>query len=254
MAKTATKNDDGTMPFIEHLRELRGRLKWCVVGVIIGFCIAFSTYEYIQSYMLNALREEGITIKFDTVLGPFVTKLKVSLIFGIFISLPVILYHILGFITPALTPKERKVVHISLFSSTFLAIGGFLLCFIYVLPFLVRFMMGVTPEDTEFMPEFMDTIGVIVKLLVAFMALFQMPIILVALMALGLVKRAFLLRNTRYIIVIIFILSAFITPPDPVSLVLLSLPLILLFLLSILVAKICGFGNPDKEDEIEDAV
>ena len=113
-------------------------------------------------------------------------------------------------------------------------------------------MMNVTPENTEFMPEFMDTIGVIVKLLVAFMALFQMPIILVALMALGLIKRAFLLRNSRYVIIIIFILSAFLTPPDPISLMLLSGPLILLFFLSILVAKIFGFGKSDDEEATED--
>ena len=104
-------------------------------------------------------------------------------------------------------------------------------------------------KSTVMIIDFLDAVTVIIKLLVAFMALFQTPIILEVLMAMNIVTRKFLLKNAKFIIVITFILSALITPPDLVSQTLLALPLILLFYLSILVAKICGFGESDDDDD-----
>jgi sec-independent protein translocase protein TatC len=253
-----SQTNDGTMPFLSHLKELRDRLKYCVAAIIVGFIIGYIVYEPVTAFLLEPIiKHPDIKINFETLIGPFATKLRVSMYIGIFIAIPILFYHILGFVGPALMSKEKKVVRIALVSTTILAFLGFALCIIYVIPFMVNFMVDVQPTIVEVDDEkqivmyigFLDAITVIIKLLVAFMALFQLPIILEVLMAMNLVTRKFLLKNAKYIIVILFILSAFITPPDIVSQVLLSLPLILLFYLSILVAKICGFGNSVDEDD-----
>ncbi len=244
------KINPALMPFLDHLRELRKRVIYSAIAVTILSVGAFIFYDPIITVVTRpfAALDSAVPDKRFFVMSlfeGFSTKLKVSVIVGMLLSFPIILYHILKFIFPGLRSRERKILIAVLVASFLLIIISIYLSFFFLIPATVKLMtdMSFIPKQVGILLNYQDNIFYIFSFMFYSLLTFQLPIVLEILMALNLLSRRMLLKNSRYIIVAIFIIAAAVTPPDAVSLLMLALPLVLLFYITILIAKICRFGE-----------
>lgn len=241
-----------SMSFIDHIRELRRRLIFSTIVTLILAGAGFFFYETIISLFFTPFKGIESALKGDmlfvnSIFEGFVIKLKVSILAGVTAAIPIYLFHFIRFVFPGLLPKERRVVTLAIISGFILAVGGFFYCYYTFIPFSISFLVskGFIPEDVGILLNYEKNIFYLFKFILAFIVLFQTPILLVILMMLNLVKRRFLLAKSRFFIVGIFLLSALLTPPDFISQIGLALPLVLLYFIAIGIAKIFNFGGND---------
>jgi sec-independent protein translocase protein TatC len=245
----AKTSNEKYMNIFEHLRELRKRLIISSIGFAIFVIIAFSLHDYIvnlfiQFYSATAVGENS-TLYVNSIIEGMATKLKISIIAGLIFSTPLHLYNIIRFVFPALDKKEKRYVTIVLICSFVLIILSIYLSYFKILPLSIDFL-----TDKSFIPSGVGMLlnyntNLFYALYFVFWSViaFQTPILLVLLMALGIIKRKAAFAIRRYVIIIIFVLAAIVTPPDVISQVGLALPLVILYYLAILVAKIFKFGE-----------
>lgn len=234
---------DSRMSFLEHLDELRKRLIRCVIGIAVGVIVAFVFINRIFRFVLLPLYErlpEGST--FITTEGPeyFMLYLKVGLLAGLFISMPYSLWQLWLFVAPGLYAHEKRyAIPFVALASTFFFIGsGFAhyIAFPWTWQFFVDFSHS---EFVAFMPKIGPTFSLYVKVLLGFGAIFQMPTLVFFLARMGVVTAGFLVKNTKYAILIIFVLAAVLSPGgDVTSQMLMAGPMLVLYGVSILIAWI----------------
>ncbi len=231
---------DSPMPLTSHLTELRGRLFGCVIAIGIGFLLCY----YFRDYIIAALQSPptliGEPLKVPLqIIAPaeaFLTYLKVSFFCGLFLALPVVLYQLWRFVAPGLLQHERKyTVPFIVGSSALFYAGGAL--FYLLLPLIVRFLLSFANEDIEAQLSVGYYVAFCIRLMIAFGVVFQLPMVVIFLTQLDLISSRTLIKNFRYAIVITFIGAAILTPPDVVSQTFMALPTLLLYGVSILIAK-----------------
>lgn len=242
---------DDKLPFTAHLEELRRRIIYCLVAVLVTSlcCYAFKEkiFEFIAIPLIASLPEDNSWMIFTGVTEAFFTYLKISFLAGVFLSLPVIFYQLWIFIAPGLYAKEKKVVvPFVIFSTLFFVTGA---CFGYfvVFPFGFKFLLSFATDVIRPFPSLREYLSFATKLLVAFGLVFELPLITYFLSKVGLITHRTLARNRRYFIVLAFIVSAALTPPDVVTQLLMAGPILILFEVSVMVAKI--FGKKSLTDE-----
>ena len=226
----------GSMPFLEHLEELRRRLIRCVIAVVI---MAVAALYFSNELMHLIIKPMGDTPLHNIqVTGTFVAYMKVSLITGVVAALPIIFYQMWAFVAPGLYRREKSAILPLIFISTLLfAIGG-VFCYMVVLPIALNFLIGFGGEeiiDTITISSYINFAGLMI---LAFGFSFQMPILAYFLGKMGIVSASFLGKGRRYAVVIILAVGAIITPPDVFSQVLLAVPLYFLYEISIIVVRI----------------
>ena len=243
---------DEKLPFTDHLTELRKRVLVCIAAVGIGFLASYFFSEklfFILSRTLNVLLPEGNSFIFTNITEAFFTYLKLSFFAGIIIAIPVILYEIWCFVTPGLYDKEKRyMIPFVFFSSIFFA-AGVLFGYFAVFPIAFKFFLGFNTENIRMLPSIKEYLSFSCKFLLAFGIVFEMPVFILFLAKLGIVNEKQLRSNRKIVIVIVFIIAAFLTPPDVVSQILMAIPLIVLYEISIVVAKIFGKKKEEKEEE-----
>lgn len=227
------KNPEKVLSLIEHLEELRRRLIICGLAV---FLAAMVSYLYVDRIRLLFARPAG-NLVYLGLTEAFMTNMKLAFTAGFFLALPVIFYQLWCFILPGLHRHERLTVFfISVFSLFFFALGvtfGFLI----ILPFSVRFFLGFAGDQLQPMLSFSSYISYSMGLLMGFGLVFEMPIAVLIFAKLGIVSAEFLSKNRMYATIIIFTLAAIFTPPDVLSQILMGLPMMLLYELSIFLAR-----------------
>jgi len=228
------------MPFLDHLEELRWRLIRSVVSVFIFTIIAFFFSDYILSLLLystNSLNYD-INLQVLKVQAVFIIKLEIALFVGIIISLPYIFYQIWGFIAPGLLQKERKyaIPVISIATLSFLVGGAF--AYFIIVPYALDFFLGLAPENVSNNIALDFYFGFMVRLIVVFGAVFELPIISLFLTKIGILTPDFLKKYRSYAIVTIFIAAAILTPPDPTTQIMLGIPILILYEVTIWVSYI----------------
>ena len=234
-----------------HIAELRSRLIKIVLIYFVFFFLAFVFWKDIFQWMSQPLLEalelkKDSKIIFTGLAEPFFTAVKISLFAGLFLALPFILYQLWAFIAPGLYEHEKKLVLPFVFWGTLMFIVG--AAFAYYIVFPVGFKMLVTFGGSEFtaMPRMSEYVSFFGKLMLGFGIAFEMPVVTYFLAKLGLVTDKTLKDFARYAIVIIFILAAVLTPPDLFSQLAMAAPLLILYGVSILIAKMV---NPEKPEE-----
>ena len=232
-----------------HIAELRSRLIKIVIIYFLFFFIAFIFWKDIFAWMseplLEALKlEKSSKIIFTGLAEPFFTAVKISLFAGFFFSLPFILYQAWAFIAPGLYDNEKKMVLPFVFWGTVMFLVG--AGFAYYVVFPVGFKVLVTFGGAQFtaMPRISEYVSFFGKLMMGFGIAFEMPVVTYFLAKLGLVTDKTLKDFSRYAIVVIFILAAILTPPDLFSQLAMAAPLLVLYGVSILIAKVV---NPEKD-------
>ena len=236
-------HEDDKLPLTSHLDELRKRLIRCSVAVIIGFLISYGFKEKLFAILTRPLMEvmdAGDTLIFTGIPEAFFTFLKVSLLSGILLAIPVIMFEFWMFVAPGLYKNERKIMLPIVIISSFFFVGGALFGYFIVFPYGFQFLLGFATETLRPFPSMKEYLSFSAKLLLAFGFVFELPIVITFLARIGLVTVDFLKKNRKYAILLFFVGSAILTPPDVVTQVMMSIPLMILYEISIFGARIFG--------------
>lgn len=248
-------DDLDKQPFTAHLEELRNRMIVAFVAIGVGFVGAYFFKERLFEILMQPLRkvmDVGDKLIFTGLPEAFFTYLKVSLLAGIMIATPVILYEFWMFVAPGLYSKEKKMLLPIVFLSTFFFLGGSLFGYFIVFPYGFEFFLSFANENIQALPSMKEYLGFSAKLLIAFGLAFELPLVLTFMARLGIVSVPFLKKNRKYAILIFFAGAAMLTPPDVVTQVMMAFPLMFLYELSIFGARIFGKKPAEDLDEDED--
>ncbi len=235
-----------------HLAELRKRLSISLVVVLVMFLVCFAFWQPILAWMiapLKAILPEGSNVIFTGVQEPFFTAMKVAFFAGFILALPVIFWQFWLFVAPGLYDNEKKLVIPFVSAATLMFLLGASFCYYVVVPLAFEFLVAFGSALFTALPSIGEYVGFFTKFLVGFGLSFEMPVIIFFFAKLGLVDDKGLKDFFRYAIVIIFVAAGILTPPDILSQFLMAGPLILLYGISILVAKAVNPYIPPVEDE-----
>jgi sec-independent protein translocase protein TatC len=236
-------NEEDKIPFTAHLEELRTRLINCSIAIGAGFAVAYFFKEKIFQILtrpLMRIMQSGDKLIFTGLPEAFFTYLKVALLAGIILAAPVLLYQFWLFVAPGLYQKERKLLIPIVFLSTFFFVGGAFFGYFIVFPFGFKFFLGFASESIRPMPSMKEYLTFASKLLLAFGLVFELPIVITFLARLGIVSVEFLKKNRKYALLIFFAGAAILTPPDVITQLMMAFPLMALYEISIVGAKIFG--------------
>ncbi len=238
----------GRMSLMDHLRELRRRLCRALAAAFVGFLICWGFVEPIFDVLtgpLLAVLPEGSNAMYTTLPEAFFTRMYIAFIAGLFVASPYIFYQIWAFISPGLYDEEKGfIIPVAVVSAVFFVAGG-LFCYYIVFHYAFSFFMSFTSQDIVAMPKISDYLDFVLKLILAFGFIFEMPIFSFFLSRMGVVTAAKMRGFRRYAVLLTFIVAAILTPPDVVSQLLMVVPMLMLYEGSILVAAI--FGKQRKE-------
>ena len=232
------------LTFIGHLGELRRRLLKCVIVLVVTIIISFFLTEpYIfpalKSPVENLLSVEGNNLVFTQMTEMVGTYMKVSLASGLILAMPYLVYQFMMFVSPALTRREKKRVYLILPWVTLMFIAGVAFGYFILIPPATNFLLTFGSDIATPMIKIGNYISIVTRLLVASGAVFETPVIILFLARLGIVKAKMLSSKRRHAIVAAFILAALITPTfDPINQTLVAAPLIVLYEMSIWLAKL----------------
>jgi sec-independent protein translocase protein TatC len=246
-------DEDEKIPFTAHLEELRNRLIKCFIAVGVGFAVSYGFKEILFKILVHPLVKvmpPGDYLIFTGLPEAFFTYLKVAFLSGLMVASPFILYQFWMFVAPGLYKKERRLLGPIVLLSSFFFIAGALFGYFIVFPWGFKFFLGFATETIRPLPSMKEYLGFSAKLLLAFGLVFELPMILTFLARLGIVSVAFLTKNRKYAILLIFVMAAILTPPDVVTQVMMALPLMFMYELSIIGARLFGKKKP-QEDKAE---
>ena len=247
--------EDEKIPFTSHLEELRKRLITVAIAIGIGFVAAFGFKEHLFKILVRPLvnvMKEGETLIYTGLPEAFFTYLKVAFLTGLMVASPIILYQFWMFVAPGLYKNERRMMVPVVVLSSFFFVGGALFGYFVVFPFGFKFFMGFATETIRPLPSMKEYFGFSAKLLLAFGLVFELPLVLTFMAKLGIVSVEFLKKNRKYAILLFFTGAAILTPPDVITQVLMALPLMALYEVSIIGAKVFGKQKP-KETETKES-
>ncbi len=234
---------DQKMSFLEHLGELRKRILWSLVAVLVGLGIALNFTERLMKFVRRPFDAAipGTKLVFLTPTEAFWVYMKVALIAGCVLALPVVLYQVWAFVVPGLHRHEKR------FAAPFVIVGSLFFLMgasfaqLVVIPFAMRFLVTFPGADLTPMISIGSYVDFVLKFTLAFGAIFELPVAITLAARMGLVTPQFLSKNRKYAILINFILAAILTPtPDIFNQTLMAGPMVLLYELGIISARIFG--------------
>ena len=235
--------EDEKLPFTTHLEELRRRLIICFCAVGIGFVISYifskKLFEVLMQPLLAAMPPEEKLI-YTGLPEAFFTYLKVAFLAGVLLAVPVILYQLWMFIAPGLYDRENRLVLPIVFLSSLFFLGGAFFGYFIVFPFGFKFFMGFASDYVKPLPAMKEYLSFSSKLLFAFGVVFELPLFVTFLAKLGIVNVQFLKSKRKYAILLFFVFASILTPPDVITQILMAGPLILLYEVGIMGARVFG--------------
>lgn len=269
--------EDQPQPLIEHLIELRRRLMWAVLGFIVAFVVCF----YLGTYIFNLLilpfewavewagvEDRKIELIYTAPQEFFFTQIKIGLFGGLLLSFPVIAAQVYKFAAPGLYKNERSAFLPFLIASPILFMIGAAIVYFFLTPMAMLFFLGMEQvggaetASITLLPKVSEYLGLVMTLIFAFGLVFQLPVVTTLLARAGIITADGLAGKRKYAIVMAFIVAAVLTPPDPVSQLGLALPTILLYELSIYLARMVerrkkeelkrsGYSEEDLDEDVE---
>lgn len=234
---------DGSKPFLAHLEDFRNTVLWCViilaVGMVIAGVLAPRILELLKRPVAVAGRDPEVFLKVIHLAGGFSVAMRIVLWGGILLSIPGLVVAIGSFVFPGLTERERRVVLRSLGFAGVLFAGGVCMGYFMTMPIAVKMMLRINDwlgVSSEFV-DLGDYVSFVLKLLLTFGIVFEMPVVVVALGSAGILNSTVLREKRRHVIVLIMIVSMFLTPQDPFTMLMMAAPLIVLYEVCILIIR-----------------
>jgi sec-independent protein translocase protein TatC len=244
---------DEKQPFLAHLEELRSRLIVCAIAIGIGFAISYAFSKQLFSLFILPLTKvlpPDSRLIFTSLPEMFITYIKISLVAGIILSIPIIFYEVWMFMAPALYQNEKRYLVPFVVSSSILFILGALFGYLVVFPYGFKFFISFATEDIQALPSVKQYFSFAIRLLLAFGLVFEMPVVVLFLTKIGLITPDAMKRFRKFAILGSFILSAILTPPDVATQFMMAVPLIILYELSIFLSR--GVYRKREEDSNSD--
>ena len=236
--------------FLSHLMELRNRLIYLIIAVLVVFIpmalYSEVLYQFLASPLMKVLPDNGAMIATNP-LSAFLTPLKLAFYLSIIVTIPFLLYQVWAFVAPGLYRHEQKLVWPLMVSSTLLFYGGMAFAYFVVFPLVFGFLSGVTPGGVQFMPDIKEYQEFVFTLFFAFGIAFELPVAMVLLIRAGAVEPDTLAAKRHYVVLWIFVVAMLITPPDVFSQTLLAIPMMLLFEIGLFVGRRV-MPEPDEDD------
>ena len=248
-------NQRGEMPFLDHLEELRWRIFRAGGALILAAILGFVVVHYLnvtQILIRPALPflPDGRLSVFDP-LTPFFFEIKLAIILGLIGSFPIILFEIWSFLSPALERRERRIIIPALYMGMVLFAFGVGLAYFVALPITLKFLYGFQTDSANWLIGMNEYLTFVIRLLLSFGIIFELPVVIMILASLGLVTPKFLRAKRRHAIVITTVVAAFLSPGDAMTVTFLMMfPLIILYEVSILLA-VFVIKKPSEEEEPE---
>ena len=223
------------MGFLDHLEELRWRIVRGLIAIFIGACLSFAYIDDILLVLLSPSRNTDSTIILQSlhVQSMFIIKWFIAFVSGFIISLPFLIYQLWKFIAPGLKVNEKKFALPFVFFSSISFICGILFGYFILVPYSLEFFSGMADIHVENNFSIQYYFSFLTWILIGCGMIFQLPVVSLILSAIGLLTPGFMRHYRKHSFIVILILSSFITPPDPVSMLIMSLPLVLLYEISI---------------------
>jgi sec-independent protein translocase protein TatC len=229
--------------FMSHLVELRNRLVWALLAVLIvtaGLLIwpgMGQVYDFLAAPMISTL-PAGTKMIATSVISPFLTPLKVTLLAGFVLALPFVLYQIWQFVAPGLYQHEKLIALPLIVSATVLFYAGVAFCYFVIFKQFFAFVAGMAPESLTVAPDIEAYLDFVMSMFLAFGLAFEVPVVVIVLVLLGAVSVAKLKEIRGYVLIAITVVAAIVTPPDVFSQLALGIPMYVLYELGILVASL----------------
>jgi sec-independent protein translocase protein TatC len=236
------------MSFLEHLEDLRGVLIQSVLVFLLFMIVCWFFSARIIDFLIVDLSVENLI--FYAPADAFMARVKISLVLGLLCAYPFILFRVWSFVSPALFNRERRKVYPFLLTASLLFYAGVAFAYLILIPITLDFLLGFGTDKLEPMISVTSYFGFVARLCFTFGLVFQLPVIVFVLSLMGIVTPRFLLSQWRYAVLIIFVASAILTPPDPASQVLMALPIVFLYIGSVLAAYVTIRRR--KKDDSED--
>ena len=237
--------------FLSHLIELRDRLIRALLAILIVFLCLFpwakDLYALLAQPLLASLPKGGQMIATDVV-GVFLVPMKVALMVAFLIALPYVLYQVWAFVAPGLYAHEKRLVVPLVVASVLLFFAGMSFAYFLVFPTVFGFMASVAPEGVAWMTDIEKYLSFVLTTFIAFGVTFEVPVVVIVLVRMGVVSIEKLKEIRPYVIVGAFVIAAIFTPPDVLSQIMLAVPLCLLYELGIFLARFLG-RKPDTQGE-----
>ncbi len=225
---------------LSHLFELRSRLLWIVGSVFAVFLCLFPFANKLYSYLAGPLMAhlpEGSSMVAIDVASPFLTPFKLVFLISIVLAIPIILYHAWAFIAPGLYSNEKRLVFPLLVSSSVLFYVGMAFAYFIVFPLMFGFFTRVAPQGVAVMTDIGRYLDFVLKIFIAFGLAFEVPVVTLVLVKIGVTTPQQLASKRPYVIVAAFVVGMLLTPPDVISQILLAIPVWLLFELGLVLSR-----------------
>ncbi len=237
--KTEEQLAEGTL--MSHLLELRNRLMKAVLALFVLFipCALFANelFTLVAQPLVDKL-PAGSSLLSTSVVGPFMTPFKVAFYVALFAAMPVVLYQIWAFVAPGLYRREKRFAVPLLVSSILLFYAGVAFAYFVVFPVMFNFFVGTVPSAVKYAPDIASYLDFALTMFFAFGVAFEVPVAVVLLVLTGLVQVESLGKNRGYVIIGIFVVAAFLTPPDAISQSIMALPMWLLYEGGLVMARV----------------
>jgi len=241
-------------PFVQHLIELRDRLIRASLAVLVCFGVLClypgpsHLYDLLAQPLVAHL-PAGSKLIATNVISPFLVPMKITLLAGFMLALPVVLYQVWAFVAPGLYSHEKRLVLPLVVSSTLLFFFGVAFCYFFVFGRVFTFIQQFAPKSITAAPDIEAYLGFVMNMFIAFGAAFEVPVIVVVLVRMGMVSVEKLREWRAYFVVVAFVVAAIITPPDIVSQLSLAIPMCLLYEAGLFAARFFVRYSTKAEDE-----
>ena len=229
---TPAENPEAESSFLSHLLELRNRLLYAVVTIVVVFLAMLPFSNELYTLLARPLMEvlpQGASMVATDIVSPFLTPIKLTFALAIVVTVPMSLYQIWAFVAPGLYQSERKLVMPLLASSTLLFYAGMAFAYFFVFPVAFKFFATTVPAGVTMMTDIRAYLDFVFAMFFAFGVAFEVPVATILLVKMGVVRAQTLSDKRPYIILWAFIIAAFLTPPDVLSQFMLAVPMWLLF-------------------------
>jgi sec-independent protein translocase protein TatC len=233
------EEDGREMSFLDHLEEMRWRLIYAIIGVVIGTIVAWIFIDQLVYFiLLKPARDANANLQNLKPFGQLFLYVQVAIIAGIVLSIPNIFYQFWKFISPALKRSEKKYIFAIVLFSSVCFLSGMVFAYFVLLPLAMKFVAEFGSEDIMNNFAINEYMRIIISLMLGSAIVFELPMLSFFLTKLGVLTPAFMRKYRKYALVTILFFAAFLTPPDPVSQLILAVPLVLLYEISIFISKI----------------
>ena len=252
------RNERGEMPFLDHLEEMRWRLIWSLLALTVGFVVGFLIVDKLDvlGLLMRPITPElkGGKLYFTSPIEPFTITLKLAFFVGTVLASPVIVWQLWRFLSPALYAKERRIVLPVSIVAVLLFLAGVALAYLLILPMAIKVLFGFQSASLEPIVTANEYFGFAAQVVIAFGAIFEIPLVLLILVYLRVISAGFLSRNRRFAIAGNAFLAMVLAPPDLISMTLMMVPVQLLYEITVVVARVMERRRAREEAAAGDTV